>query len=402
MARAHPDKRRSHVKVLLLHSRYGSGTVSGENRVVDDETVLLRAAGHEVRMITPSAVESGQSHATLALNAVWSRDSRRAVERAITEFSPDVMHVHNVFPMLSPAVLRGGGGIPIVMTLHNYRLQCLPATLLRGGIPCNDCVGRAPWPGVLHACYRDSRLASAVLAGSLSMHRVLRTFEHVTLFAAVADFVRDRHVAAGIGAERIVTKPNFAWPSRIRTGPGEYFLYIGRLAQEKGVLQLLDVWTSNLPELVIVGSGPLEVAVRDRVKMLPNARVESAIPPTAVQRVLVNARALLVPSVWDEPAPRVVLEAYACGVPVIASKVGGLTELVVPDESGFTVPVFDTTGWKRSIDALIDDRTSTRFGDGAFARWEAAYSPEVATRNLEHIYDAAARLRRSRELVGDV
>ncbi len=159
------------MRVLVLHSRYPTGTSSGENRVVDDEVELLRAAGHEVRLWSPSPEDGGgTSRLRLGARAVWSRPAVREVERLAAELRPDVVHVHNLYPLLSPAVLRTAAA-PVVMTLHNYRLLCLPATFLRDGRTCEDCLGALPWRGVVHRCYRGSAAGSASLAASLGMHR---------------------------------------------------------------------------------------------------------------------------------------------------------------------------------------------------------------------------------------
>src|SRR5262249_30270757 len=155
------------------------------------------------------------------ISAIWSAAAVRNIEKLVRSHRPDIVHCHNLFPGLSPAVLRAvrGTSAAVVMTLHNYRLVCLPATLLRDWTICEDCVGRLPWRGVAHGCYRKSTAGSAALAVSLGLHRGLGTFDRVDLYLAVSEFVRAKHVDAGLSAERILTKPNFVWPSQRRDGP---------------------------------------------------------------------------------------------------------------------------------------------------------------------------------------
>jgi len=387
------------VRILILHSRYLSGAASGENRVVEDEARLMREAGHDVWVHSPSPEASGLvGQLRAGSSAVWSRTASRAVGRIVRERGVEVVHAHNLFPMLSPAALRSAAsaGAAVVVTLHNFRLMCLPANLLRDGRPCEDCIGRLPWPGVLHRCYRGSALGSGALAGSLALHRGLRTFDLVTRFLAVSEFVRGRHIQAGIPAERLVVKPNFTWPLDRRDGPGEHFLYLGRLAAEKGVDTLLAAWRMGRPELplVVIGDGP---EARDLRSSAPDGvEFRGQVSAAEVGPVLSRARALMVPSRWYEAAPRSIIEAYAAGVPVLASDLGALPEAVADGVSGRLVAADDPRAWVGAVEEL-DDEGSMRLGAGAHRLWEERYSPERGIEGLESAYrDAIAVRRRSR------
>jgi len=273
------------------------------------------------------------------------------------------------------------------MTLHNFRLMCLPATFLRKGQICEDCLGRLPWPGVVHGCYRGSRAQSAVLATSLVLHRRLGTFERVRRFIAVSGFVRDKHVEAGFDPSRVVVKPNFAWPGPLREGPGRFFLFLGRLSREKGVATLLSAWREDLGRLLVVGDGP----EAPRLRRLAPGGVEfrGTVSPEAPRRLVAQARAVLVPSIWYEAFSRVVVEAYAAGVPVVASRIGALPEVIEDGVTGLLAEPGDPASWAAAVERLCDDRLSDRLGEGAYRAWAARYTPEANLRRLEEIYAAA-------------
>jgi glycosyltransferase involved in cell wall biosynthesis len=378
------------VRILILHSRYLSGAVSGENRVVDDEAQLLIEGGHHVDVWDPAPADThGLRLMGTAARAIWSTDATAHVRALIRRSKAEIVHCHNLFPQLSPAVLRAASneGVAVVMTLHNYRLLCLPATFIRDGRVCEDCLGRTPWPGVWHACYRDSRLGSATIAGSLMLHSAFNTFDAVTKFLAVSRFVRGKYVEAGWPVDRIEVKSNFAWESPTREGPGTYFLYLGRLSTEKGVATLLDAWRRSSARLLVVGDGAIAGALRADAPA--NVEFRPTVSPAEVPNLIREARAVLLPSVCYEAQPRVILEAYAAGVPVLASDLGALPEAVPPD-SGLVVAPGEARAWADAVERLLDDRESERLGQGAWRRWRDQYSPERALPNLEDAYRRAA------------
>lgn len=374
------------MRILVVHSRYASGASSGENRVVEDEVELLRSGGHDVHTWSPEPDDSStRARAGMALRAVWSRSAAAEVRRLARSFRADVIHVHNLFPMLSPAVLRGTPA-PVVVTLHNYRLLCLPAVFLRDGRACEDCLGKLPWRGVVHRCYRGSAAGSAALAASLGVHRRAGTFAHVAAFLAVSDFVREKHLEAGFDPARIRVKPNFVAAMPRREGPGEEFLFLGRLSEEKGLDRLVSVWRDVPARLVVVGDGPerarLEAAAPDTVEF------RGAVPSGEVGGYLARARALVLPSICYEGAPRTVVEAFAAGVPVVANRHGALPTVVADGTSGLLVEASSPAGWREALGRLLDDRVSRQLGDGAYAAWTNRYSPEQGLSDLEAAYAA--------------
>ena len=378
------------MRIVVAHSRYLSGDASGENRVVDDEVALLRGAGHTVRAWQPSAREAGGLRLVQqGFDAVWSTSAATSIRKEIRRTLPDVVHVHNLYPALSPSVIRAAAAesVPVVMTLHNYRMLCLPATFLRDGKICEDCLGRLPWRGVVHACYRGSHLASGVIASSLALHRAVGSLDLVTSFLAVGDFVKRKHVEAGWEPERIRVKSNFVGKGERRSGPGAGFLYLGRLSPEKGLDRLLRVWPSDVP-LDVVGDGPERASLEQRAP--GSVTFRGAVPAVDVGGWIAQARALVLPSVCYEGQPRSILEAFSAGVPVIASELGGMPDLVEDGVTGFLVPVEAGDGWVRALDALGDDRTSSAMGEAAHRSWEARFSPERGLAELEAAYDDAA------------
>jgi glycosyltransferase involved in cell wall biosynthesis len=324
---------------------------------------------------------------------VWSTSAATEVGRLVRRLGAEIVHVHNLFPMLSPAVLRSaeGAGAAVVVTLHNYRLMCLPANFLLDGRVCELCLGRVPWPGVKFRCYRGSLPGSAALATSLALHRSIGSFDRVHRFLAISRFVRQKHIEAGLSPERLRVKEHFVWPAPRREGPGEYFLYLGRLSPEKGVMTLLPAVADLRVRLLIVGDGPQADQVR---RQLPTtAELMGLVSPEELPGLIAGARALLVPSVWYEPAGRVVLEAYASGVPVIASRIGALPEVVEEGVTGLLADPGSREAWTRAMAALSDDREAERLGEGAFRAWSDRYTPNHGIRGLEAAYEEAIAAR---------
>jgi glycosyltransferase involved in cell wall biosynthesis len=383
------------VRILILHSRYASGDASGENRVVESEARLLAAAGHDVETWTPEPDTNGPLRLlATGVGALHSRSATAAVRRLVREHGSEIVHCHNLFPRLSPSVLAAAAreGAGVVVTLHNYRLLCLPATFLRDGRVCEDCLGHVPWRGVVHRCYRRSLPGSGVLAGSLALHRAAGTFRRVHRFLAVSAFVREKYLQADFPAERIVVKPNFVPGRTVRRGRGRHLLYLGRLSHEKGIATVLAAHRPALHgRLVIAGDGP----ERGRLEARAGSGVEfvGAVPADRVDELLTEARALLVPSQSYEGAPRAVLEAYAAGVPVVASRIGALPELVEDGRSGLLVAPRDTDAW---ADAMRVVANGDHAGLGAAARrlWQERYSPERGVALLEDAYRQARRRAR--------
>ena len=219
------------------------------------------------------------------------------------------------------------------------------------------------------------------------LHKVIRTYQNIHLYIAISDFVRRKHVEGGLSIEKIVVKPHFAWAVEQRRGPGEYFMYLGRLVPEKGVSTLVDVWRQVNARLLIVGDGP--EASRLRAAAPRNVEFRGVVQPGELPALLRGARALLIPSIWHEAAGKVVLEAYAAGVPVLVSRAGGLPEVVLNEVTGLVLPPTDPLAWIQAVDRLLDDSESERMGRSAWELWSERFSPDQGLVSLESAYRRA-------------
>jgi glycosyltransferase involved in cell wall biosynthesis len=390
------------VRVLVVHNRYRSAQPSGENAVVEEETSLLRGAGATVEVLSVESDDIASwplaKRLTLPGRVVWSRDGARTVRRAIAGFRPDVVHFHNTFPLLSPAALRAAHGahVRVVQTLHNFRPLCPAATFLRDGKVCEDCLGRVPIPAVVHGCYRSSRLATLPIAAKDALHSAIGTWSGaVDTYITPSEFARSRYLKAGWLPEQIVVKYNTAPdPGAPRPDYEGGFVCLSRLAPEKGIDVLLDAWARTFPDggarLRVVGSGELDATFRDRTATLTGVELTGQLPRDAGLEILAGARALVVPSRWYEVFPRIVAEAYALGVPVIASRIGSLEEIVADGRTGLHFAPDDAADLGRALRALADDRgLAERLGEGARREYEQHLSPRATTDRLLEIYSGA-------------
>ena len=377
----------------------------GEDTVVACEQHLLTSRGHDIRLQTVSndEVRNPLGALRVAWQAAYSNAARRRVARVIEEFRPDVVHVHNFFPLLSPSIYDAcrARGVPVVQTLHNYRLLCVNALLLRRGRVCEDCVGRmVPWPGVLHACYRGSRAASGAVAGMLLLHRILRTwFEKVDVYIALTDFSRLKFIQGGLPAEKIVVKPNFVYPDPgIGDGPRNYALFVGRLSSEKGLSPLLRAWRQldgTIP-LKIVGDGPLAPEVMTAARETPSVEWLGRQSRERVLALMKGARFLVFPTIYYEGFPTVIAEAYATGLPIVASNLGSTASLVVSGRTGLLFGRNDPADLAAKASWLWTHRRERdAMGCAARLEFEQKYAAERNHQMLMDIYTQARRSSRA-------
>jgi len=389
------------MRVGIFHNAYVWR--GGEDAVVALEVELLRKAGVEVTLFTvdnrDAKLETFAGRLRVGLRARRSPDAARRVAAFLAAHPIDVAHVHNHFPLLTPAVheVLHAHGIPVVQTLHNYRLFCANGAFLRGGRPCEDCVAAGPWNAVRYGCYRGSRVQTAVWAEATAHHRRQRTFERcVTLFVAPSEFARSKLVAAGLDPSKIVVKPNpVADPGEPRFG-GHGAVYVGRLSEEKGPRVLLEAWRElgGLP-LAMVGSGPLETELRELGARIPGVRFTGQLPPEGVREQLREALFLVAPSICYENFPLAVAEAMAAGKPSIASHPTAMAELVEPRRTGLLFPSGDARALAQACRELAaDPARAEAMGREARARYEDELGPERSVERLLAVY------RRARDFAG--
>ena len=393
------------MRILQVHNRYRSSSPSGENRVVDLEAGALRSHGHEVEQFERSSDEietwSAPRRALVGSRVLWSNESYRSLVRVLDDVRPDVVHLHNVFPLLSPSVLYACARqhVPVVATLHNYRLACAPGTLFREGRICHDCVGRLPVPAIRHGCYRGSALATIPLAVAGQAHRrAWRTL--VSAYVCLSRSQRDILASIDLPDDRVFVKSNlipFIEPPSSQPRDGNTIVFTGRLDEVKGIPLLIQAWdryaaaTRNPAlRLVIAGSGPLKDSVAAWARDRADIDVVGLLSPEDCRRLRGTARAAVVPSQWEEPFGLVVVEAMAAGVALIAPAHGSFPELLVDGAEG-------TLFEPGSVAGLADIFTNVErfpdryecYGRNARRAYEARFDPDANVDQLVSIYEFA-------------
>ncbi|MFC5549600.1 glycosyltransferase family 4 protein [Massilia aerilata] len=378
------------MKVLLVHNRYQQA--GGEDAVVRAEAALLRSHGHEVRLYGRSNDELVRMPVLKAgMDAVWSRSAAGEIDGLCAFYRPDVVHVHNTFLMISPAVywIAARRKIPVVQTLHNFRLLCPQGTFLRNGAVCQDCLKRLPWRAIPRKCYRGSVPQSTLLAGLLSAHAWLGTYRHkVTRYIALSGYSRACFIDGGLPAEKMRIKPNFVdcsgtpeWGSR--SGG----LYVGRLSPEKGVETLLEALRIlGRNPLTVVGGGPCA----DAVALALGERYLGIQDSGTVAARMRAAAYLVLPSIGHEQMPMTVLEAFANGLPVIASRRGALADIIQHGVTGLLARPGDAADLAAAIEwAETHPDDMEEMGRAARTEWERKYTAPINYNILVDIYEDA-------------
>lgn len=387
------------MKILLGHTYYMQR--GGEDCCFEEERDYLRAHGHEVvEYVRDNEDMTRLGSLAAAATTLWNRQAAREVRELIVRERPDVVHLTNTFPLISPAVCYAASraGVPVVHALQNYRWLCANGYLMRNGGPCEDCVTRRlPWQAVRHRCYRDSAAASAAVVAMQVVHRRLSDWmSKVDAFFAPTEFARQRFIAGGFPAERVHVKCNFVAPDPgVGPGDGDYVAFVGRLSPEKGVATLLAAWASDptLPPLVTVGDGPMGDAVAQAAARDERIQWRGHLPLAEVHGVVGRARALVMSSLWYETFGRTMAEAFAAGTPVIASRLGAMTELVDDGRTGWHFTpgdAADLAAKVRQLAATPTDKLQVMRA-AARAEYEGQFTAERNYMRLMEIYAAAMR-----------
>ena len=381
------------IKILLAHNRYL--TPGGERQVFEAELELLRNNGHEVAVyIEDNARVAELGRARTAVRTIWSTETYQQVKALLDMGQFDLVHIHNFYPLISPSIYYAAqvANVPVVQTLHNFRLLCLNGNLFRGGAVCESCLGHTvPWPGIQHACYKDSRVGSAFVAAMLSLHRTARTWQRkVNTYIALSEFSRQKLIEGGLPGEKITIKPNFVPEDPgMGNGKGSYALYVGRLSSEKGIATLLDAWQklSGTIPLKIVGDGPLRDQAIAAAAVLPAVEYLGRLENDQVLSLMREAMMLVFPSMCYENFPMTIVEAFAAGLPIIASNMGNAASLVEEQLTGMHFNPGDATDLARQATWLTQHAEERQqMSIAARKKYEQQYTPSQNYRLLSTIY----------------
>ncbi len=384
------------MKIVVAHNAYQQ--YGCEDVVCQNEILLLREHGHEVReYFDDNRRISELSSLQLGLETMWSRRSYDRMTDLLQEFAADVVHLHNIFPLISPSVYYAArkSRVAVVQTLHNFRLLCPNGIFLRNGKVCEDCLGKwVPLPSIQHKCYHNSGIASAGVAAMVTLHRALRTWHNqVDIYLALSEFARAKFVTGGLPESKIIVKPN-CLPRDPGAGAGEggFALYVGRLSPEKGIATLLAAWEKVGPRipLKLAGDGPESARVQEAANRLPGIVWLGRQPHEQVLSLLKQASFLVLPSICYENFPLTIVEAYACGTPVMASRLGSMQEIVRHDKTGLLFTVGDADDLATQVkwvlshpERMLEMRITAR------AEFEAKYTAEKNHHRLMSIYESA-------------
>lgn len=383
------------MKILFVHNRYLA--TGGEDTVFELETALLRKNGHEVIEF----VEDNRELLNIpkwkgALDAVWSSRTYRTLTDIISRHKPHIAHFHNTFLRVSPSAYYAcqKQGVPVVQTLHNYRIVCPSGLLHRNNRNiCEDCLTKpVPYPSVIHGCWQRSPVKTLIPATIVTFHRFLRTWDNkINIYIALTDFSRQKFIQAGLHPSKIVVKPNFISIPDFREEPRQdFFLYVGRLSPEKGIFTLLNAWKRiKDARLLIVGDGPLYEEVRHfkQIHCLHNVEVLGFLSRLQIFQLMRQAACLVFPSEWYEGFPMSIIEGFACGLPVIASDLGGRNEIVENGKVGLLYNSGDPIDLESKVRWIIDHPDlAKQMGYNARKAYEDKYTPERNYKILLSIY----------------
>jgi glycosyltransferase involved in cell wall biosynthesis len=408
------------MKILIVHNRYRPTAPSGEDAVVDQESSALSARGHDVVLFQRHSDEiatwSPLKQATLPARLLWSEQSRRSIAESLAHFVPDVVHIHNIFPLVTPSILYAcrKAGIPVVATLHNYKLGCAAGTLFRDGHVCHDCLGGSSRPALTHGCYRGSAVTTVPVVLGSKLHRnAWQTMITAYIFISAAQ--RDVLAPVGLPAHRSFVKHNFVpTPQRHdRIAIEPQVAYVGRLDEAKGAPFLMRAWDAfhaRYPRsplrLVVVGGGDMAPAVANWATQAQSVTIAGHVTRPEVSHILAQSRAVVVPSQWEETFGMVAVEAMAVGTAAVASAHGAFPELVTPGSDGALFPPTDVNALVEILTDIADNPGRwDSYGQQARHTYASRFTPDAGIDRLLEIYRFAVEnprehSERSEDLAG--
>ncbi len=375
------------MKILVVHNAYYYR--GGEDTVVDAEVALLRSKGHQVVIYSRDNKEIDEiSSVRLAIATINSNKTKFDIASIEAEFKPDIIHAHNIFPLISPSLYKVAQDlhIPIVQTLHNFRLLCPQAMLFRKGKACEACIGNIPWRASLYRCYRNSFAQSSFTALVLTTHRLLGTWnKSVSQYIVLSQAAKNKFIQGGMPIQLLSIKSNFVESTRSPNwNQRQGGIFIGRLSVEKG-LDVLARAVALLDKINIdvYGTGPLELIV----KSTQGLTSYGFQPQSVLLNRLHQVSYLVMPSTGIESFGLVAIEAFSCGTPVIASRHGSLTEIIKHGETGLLVEPGDHHALAKAIHwAENNPESMKKMGQAAYENYLVRYTPESNYKILMQIY----------------
>ena len=387
------------MKILCVHNRYQQA--GGEDNVVVAEAELLAEYGHDVELWCVDNKDlpvgfTGKIKTALATS--YSVASWAIIHDKLRYFRPDVVHVHNFFPQISPSIYDAcvDEGVPVVQTLHNYRLICPGAMLMRHGKICEQCISGSPYQAALYGCYRGTKLGSLVVAHMVARHRKQGTWQHkVSRFIALTEFAKNKFVEAGFPSNKIAVKANFIHDPlqespRSKPATSGFALFVGRLSEEKGIKTMIEAWSALDDQILlkVAGTGPLKALLIDKNNIAALGRLS----PSEISQLMQEAAFLVLPSVWYEGFPLVLAEAFAHGLPVFASRLGSMTDIITDGENGLLFTPGDSADLAAKARWLLENPQQTQeLGKNARSTFLEKYTAERNYKELMAIYEAARR-----------
>jgi len=388
------------VKILFIHNKYKQ--YGGEDVAVELETAVLIKKGHEVRSIffDNTTIGSFFSKITAGFRSVYNFSSARLISKTILQFKPDVIHIHNLFFIASPSVIYAANKhkVPVILTLHNYRLICANALLLRNNQVCELCTQKKfPLAGIKYKCYRDSFGGSAFVTAITGIHKISATWKNkVSTYITLNEFSRSKLLNSSLGVpeDKMITKPNFIPdPGEGNSDRENFFLFAGRIAKEKGVHVLAKAFT-YMPgyKIIIAGDGPERKLLQENFSPYSNIFFTGQMEKKQVSEYMKKCKAFICPSIWYEVAPLTIIEAFATGTPVIASRLGSMAELIIDGFNGLHFIAGDADDLRRKIELFIKDTEQhSLFYKNARQTYQEKYHEDIHYNAVLKIYEDAIR-----------
>lgn len=393
------------MKVLLVHNFYQSSSPSGEDIVFRNEVALLKSKGVDVVTYERFNDDIGKNVSKIraSFKTVWSKDTYRELKSLIKKEKPDIAHFHNIWYLISPSAYYAckDSGVPVVQTLHNFRIFCANGLLLRNGKICKDCVGKVPWRSIIYGCYRNSSLYSIPVAITQGFHRFISTWtDRVDAYIVLTEFGKEKFIEAGLPEKNIFVKPNFMVkpPAEPKFAFGDYVLFVGRVSKEKGIMTLLKAWKNiNGLSLKIAGDGPLMQDVIDYIEKhkLKNIHLLGRLSHNDVINCMREAMFVIFPSEWYETFGMIITEAYACGKPVVASNLGAMAELVENGKTGLLFEPGNPVDLAEKIQWMLkNENACIQMSNNAGREFEEKYNAERNYSLLMDIYQKSIQNNR--------